>query len=167
MIKCLVLGAGPHHQRRPLTHEETLVDCRSFDGTTDVVHDLSIYPWPFEDNSYDEITAVHLVEHLVDLVGFMNECWRILKPGGALYVVTPEAGKNYDLTHADPTHVRCLRAHSFINYFTISEGPKFQYTDKFWAILDLRLVDCCIKILLSPLKIRIHQESEFAPLCQI
>lgn len=151
-IKSLILGAGPFHIRRENTHEETLVDLRKFNSSIDVAHDLNKTPWPFEDNSYDEIAAIHLVEHLKDLISFMDECWRILAPGGALYLITPEAGSDYDLTHSDPTHVRCYRRHTFINYFTRFEGPKFQYTDKYWAILDLRVEHGCIKLHCSPLK---------------
>jgi SAM-dependent methyltransferase len=135
-----------------LTHEETTVDRLPFKGATDVVFNLDFHPWPFEDNSYDEIVAIHLVEHLKDLVAFMDECWRILRPGGALYLATPEAGNNLDLTHSDPTHVRCYRRHTWINYFSRSEGPKFGYTDKFWALWDLRVVDGSIHLHAMPLK---------------
>ena len=155
-IKSLVLGAGPFHKRRNPSHEETLVDIRDFDGAVDVVHDLNQIPWPFEDNTFDEIVAIHLVEHLDSLLDFMNEAWRVLAPGGAVYIVTPEAGSNFDLTHSDPTHVRCFRRHTWINYFTRFEGPKFGYTDRFWAILDLRVEGGCVKIHASPLKTAVN-----------
>ena len=151
MIQSLVLGCGPAWPRRPITHSETHLDRLAFPGV-DVVHDLNVAPWPFEDDTFDEVVAVHLVEHLQSLLSFMDEAWRVLKPGGCLYIVTPEAGGDIDLTHADPTHVRCYRRHTFINYFTRSEGPKFGYTDKFWAILDLRVERHCICLLASTIK---------------
>ena len=151
MIQTLVVGCGPHHQRRDRSHVETLLDAIPFPGV-DVVHDLNATPWPFPAESFDEMVAIHVVEHLRDLVQFMNESHRILKPGGALYLETPEAGGDWDLTHADPTHVRCYRRHTWINYMTRSEAPKFGYTDKYWAILDLRVIDAVIRLHASPIK---------------
>ena len=48
----------------------------------DVVHDLTKFPWPFEDNSVDQIKSEHLIEHFDGLtfIKFMDECYRILKP---------------------------------------------------------------------------------------
>ena len=70
----------------------------------DVVTDLSQFPWPFESNSADEIYSSHVFEHIVDAVGVMNECFRILKPGGTLEVIVPFAMTYAHMT--DPTHCR-------------------------------------------------------------
>jgi len=32
--------------------------------STDIIHDLNVYPWPFEDNSVDEIYCSHYIEHI-------------------------------------------------------------------------------------------------------
>lgn len=74
----------------------------------DVYHDLLVYPWPFDDNSADEIVSCHVLEHLIaqgDVVGFNNffrECWRILKPHGKLNVVVPDANGGH--AFSDPSH---------------------------------------------------------------
>ena len=65
----------------------TNVDKYPLDGV-DVVHDLEVAPWPFADESADEIVGIDIIEHLVNAVGFMNECARILKPGGILNLRT-------------------------------------------------------------------------------
>ena len=39
------------------------VDIVSAPGV-DIVHDLNVYPWPFEDNSVDEINCSHYIEHI-------------------------------------------------------------------------------------------------------
>lgn len=77
----------------------------------DVVHNLIKFPYPFEDNSADEIKAVDVLEHLPPYIGdehgvikFINECHRILKPGGTLYMQTP--GWRARFLWIDPTHVR-------------------------------------------------------------
>ena len=38
---------------------------------------------------YDAITMAHVVEHLADPIGTLTECWRVLKPGGRLIIITP------------------------------------------------------------------------------
>jgi predicted SAM-dependent methyltransferase len=74
----------------------------------DVVHDLTVYPWPFEDHSADEIMCVHVLEHLIhqgnaeEFFAFFRECWRILRAGGLLRVVVPDA--HSDHAFSDPWH---------------------------------------------------------------
>jgi len=41
------------------------------------------------DDSFNAITMNHVVEHLHDPIGVLGECYRILKPGGRLVLVTP------------------------------------------------------------------------------
>ena len=33
---------------------------------TDIVYDLNQYPWPFPENTFDEVYASHILEHLGD-----------------------------------------------------------------------------------------------------
>ena len=54
----------------------------------DVVHDLNVTPWPFQDEEFDEVHAYEVLEHIGrqgDYKSFFdhfNELYRILKPGG-------------------------------------------------------------------------------------
>lgn len=78
----------------------------------DVVHNLMEFPYPFEDESADEIRAIDVIEHLANytadgrpsVIAFVEECHRILKPGGELYIQTP--GYDAEFLWIDPTHVR-------------------------------------------------------------
>lgn len=45
--------------------------------------------FPFEDECMDAILAVEIIEHMVDTDFFLDECLRILKPGGYLALTTP------------------------------------------------------------------------------
>lgn len=83
----------------------TGVDARKFEGV-DVVADLT-KRWPWKDGSVDEVNCSHFVEHLdaSERVHFVNELWRVLKPGGKAQVVTPHwtSARAYgDLTHKWP-----------------------------------------------------------------
>jgi len=106
----------------------------------DVACDLEVRPWPWPDGVAEEIEAVGLVEHLRDTVAFMDECWRILKPGGRLRVEVPDWRS--DLAWGDPTHVRAFTVETW-QYF----DPDYQwhtlfgrlYTVRTWRLLYVRL----------------------------
>jgi SAM-dependent methyltransferase len=53
---------------------------------------------PFEDNSFDRILAIHVLEHLPDLPSALREVARLLRPAGRFVVVIPcEGGFAYGL----------------------------------------------------------------------
>lgn len=70
----------------------------------DIVHDLEVFPWPIEDNSVTILKCAHVVEHIKPWLqlDFVNECWRVLEPGGRLLIATPYAGSHRFFQ--DPTH---------------------------------------------------------------
>lgn len=73
----------------------------------DFVHDLTVTPWPFEDNSVDEVHSSHFVEHLDGLTrcAFFNELYRVMKPEAKALVIVPyaySARAIQDWTHAWP-----------------------------------------------------------------
>ncbi len=144
----LILGCGKKHAK---AGDELLCDRIKFDNV-DVVHDLNVVPWPWQNNQFTRVSACHLIEHLDDLVSFMDECWRILQPGGSLFLTTPLAGVNPDLEWADPTHRRCYRIHTFANYFSPEGVLAFGYTQRAWNFFVLRVEGDCIVVHAYPLK---------------
>lgn len=61
----------------------------------DVRCDLSVFPWPFEDASADEVFSEHFLEHVADYERTMLEIHRILKPGGLLHFKVPHFRSPY------------------------------------------------------------------------
>lgn len=60
----------------------------------DIRHDLR-RGIPLADNSVEAIYSSHLLEHIPypQLIPFLEECHRVLKPGGTFSVCVPNAGK--------------------------------------------------------------------------
>jgi SAM-dependent methyltransferase len=80
----------------------------------DVIHDLNVFPYPFEDNSFDMVVAEHVIEHLDNVIGVTEELHRITKPGGVLYIEVPHFTSSNFFT--DPTHRHSFTTRSF-DYF--------------------------------------------------
>ncbi|MCD6218585.1 methyltransferase domain-containing protein [bacterium] len=100
---------------------------RSNNVGADYVLDIEREQFPFDDSSVSEIYCAHLVEHLSDLISFMNECYRVLKPDGLMTILAPY----YTAIQAsqDPTHVRYINERTFC-YFTdeyLGNGATFEY----------------------------------------
>jgi predicted SAM-dependent methyltransferase len=53
------------------------------------VHDLNEFPYPFEDNYFDEIYASHVLEHLGSFHNSVTEIFRICKPDAIIEVYAP------------------------------------------------------------------------------
>jgi len=94
------------------------VDMISIPGHVDVVWNLNVYPWPFAQfESVSHINCAHFLEHVEDIIKFMNECYRIMKNGARMDIVCPY----YTSIRAwqDPTHVRAITQDTFL-YFNKS-----------------------------------------------
>lgn len=68
-------------------------------------------PLPFRDAVADRVFLVHVLEHLGDYLPLVDECHRVLKPGGVLHVLSP--WWRHVNAVADPTHVRLLDTQTF------------------------------------------------------
>ena len=70
-----------------------------------VVHDLNIFPYPFKDNTFDEIYASHIIEHLINPYMVLMELYRILKSNGVIIVKLPTTRRSC-LGHLRTGHTR-------------------------------------------------------------
>lgn len=124
MKKELLLGCGNSRHKKIYTeddsnewHDLTTVDIDPNCGA-DVIHDLNVTPWPFEDDTFDEIHAYEVIEHLGrqgDYESFFSqftEIYRILKPGGLLIGTTPSFNSRW--VWGDPGHTRYFGPESLV-----------------------------------------------------
>ena len=89
----------------------------------DVLCDIDRAPYPFAGGVFDQIRAVHVIEHVADIIGAMEEFHRLLRPGGRIFLVTPHYTDFSSL--CDPTHRWHLNSFSF-RYFGERHGG-FRY----------------------------------------
>jgi len=93
------------------------IDYRKLDGV-DLVQDLEKFPWAIPSESFNLALSSHVIEHINPSHGifilFMNECWRILKPGGEFIIGAPYATSPG--MFRDPTHCNFITEETF-TYF--------------------------------------------------
>jgi SAM-dependent methyltransferase len=100
-------GLGGHLAFEPLSKQEYhCIELRQnmadvlkerYPGVTAVVGDCQRHI-PYEDNYFDRVVVIHVLEHLPDLPSALVEAARVLKPGGIFSVVFPcDPGLAYGL----------------------------------------------------------------------
>lgn len=88
----------------------------------------------YPSDSFDVVTLSHVIEHVHDPSGLLEECVRILKPGGLLWVATPNAssvglglyGKDWHWVHA-PHHLMLFNRRTLGNLIVRSGIPGVRY----------------------------------------
>jgi ubiquinone/menaquinone biosynthesis C-methylase UbiE len=55
----------------------------------DIIADLDHFPYPIRNDSFRQVRAIHVVEHVSNVIRMMEEIHRILVPGGQAVIVTP------------------------------------------------------------------------------
>lgn len=97
--------------------EDIKKDCINVDVIhyfgVDLLVDLSIFPWPWPDESIDGIHASHILEHFPDQKQFIFECLRILKKGGFLRLKLPHS--------SSVSSVGCLGHYRTYSYDTMND----------------------------------------------
>src|SRR5713226_315520 len=68
----------------------------------DVLCDLDRVPYPFADSSFDQLRAIHVIEHVSDVIRSMEEFHRLVRPGGRVRIETPHYTDFSSF--CDPTH---------------------------------------------------------------
>ena len=105
----VIIDLGCGHNTRPGSFG---FECRKQQGV-DALCDIE-RPLPLKDNSADIVHLSHVLEHVRDALSFMEEVYRICKPGGKVQVAVPYYTSRG--AFRDPTHVRYITEDTF-QYF--------------------------------------------------
>lgn len=139
----LDLGCGDQPKNPFLAQEIYGVDLKSASPHIKTC-DLVVEPVPFDDQSFDYVTAFDLIEHIprviyapdrrFPFIELMNEIYRVLRPGGVFLSHTPA----YPFSNAfkDPTHVNIITEETFPEYFCYPYpyAKNYGYTGSFTMI---------------------------------
>lgn len=130
------LGCGEKELRGDAAPDNCVnVDLRKT-AIVNVVHDLTVFPWPFSDEEFNNAYALDIVEHMVHVIPFIDEVWRIIKPDGKLFIRTTyfETEQSY----RDPTHHHffTLESFDFFDPTTLLGAQYHWYTKKKWKVLS-------------------------------
>ncbi len=108
-MKTLDIGCGNNKIKGAIG-----LDIVKIDGV-DVVHDLNVFPYPFDDDSFEKIVCYNVLEHIEDVIGTMEEIHRIGNNGCEVEIIVPTPS-SFDLWN-DFEHRRAFTTRSF-DYFT-------------------------------------------------
>ena len=125
MTRTLDVGCGAK-PRNPFNADEMYgVDVRDGLGDNIKSADLVVDPIPFDDASFDFVTAYDFLEHIPRLlyvpqrrypfVELMSEIWRVMRVGGKFLSSTPSFP--HSPAFQDPTHVNIITPLTFAEYF--------------------------------------------------
>lgn len=115
------------------------VDSNCDATAADVIADLN-HALPFPDDSFDEVRAIHLIEHVDDIVRAIAEIHRITRHGGRLCLVTPHYTDS--TSWRDPTHRWHLNTYSF-RYW---EARGFHNERHWYTRLELREISLHVEL---------------------
>ncbi len=105
-------------------------------SAADVLCDLDRFPYPFADNTFDGLQAIHVIEHVSDVLRTMEEFHRLVRPGGRVRVITPHYTDFSSF--CDPTHRWHLNSFSF-RYFGEDHGGFGYYSATRFREISVRL----------------------------
>ncbi|MGE5364375.1 MAG: class I SAM-dependent methyltransferase [Bacteroidota bacterium] len=98
-----------------------------------MVCDITKFPYPFDDNVFDEVYASHVLEHLDNFHKTISELYRILKPGGILVVYAPFfLNTKYfgEPDHKIPFSIRTFDNYEFIGNRKLKFYEKWKLTHR-------------------------------------
>lgn len=151
MNKQLLIGCGASRAKKLyLKGNEAWEDLVTLDvnpmHTPNVVHDLTVLPLPFENDTFSEIHAYEVLEHTGaqgDYKFFFAqfaEFWRILQPKGVLFATCPSRHSVW--AWGDPSHTRVMQKEQLMflcqpSYTQVGKNPMSDFRYIYQADFDV------------------------------
>lgn len=85
-------------------------------GSRSQFYDCLIQDAPFTPNSFDIITSISVVEHIIENKHAIEKIWQLLKPGGKLILTVPCAAECYEV-HVNINNYGLYEVDNSGNYF--------------------------------------------------
>ena len=131
MLTKLNLGCG-------LVKKEGYINCNiSEEVKPDKVLDLE-KKFPFKDNSFDEVEASHVFEHVKNFIPMMNEIRCVCRKGAKIFIRVPFYNSCEQAT--DPTHVRFFSPFSFKYFDRSSDLSQYSHEVSDKSLFKVRQV---------------------------
>jgi acetyltransferase-like isoleucine patch superfamily enzyme/SAM-dependent methyltransferase len=105
---------------------------------------------PLNDNSVDFVVSSHVIEHFPDPIKALREWYRVVKPGGYLYVIAPHKERTFDKERPRTTLAELIERHNTgVQPENLAEHCSVWITQDFvelirwlgWTILEVQDVD--------------------------
>jgi SAM-dependent methyltransferase len=116
-IKILDLGCGKKKRAGSVG-----VDINP-NSDADIIHDLNVFPYPFDNSTFEYCFLDNALEHFDNPIRVMEEIYRILKLEGTCKIIVPYFRSRW--AYIDPTHKNFFTIDSFM-YF---DPDNFYYTN--------------------------------------
>jgi SAM-dependent methyltransferase len=84
-------------------------------SAADVLCDIDRGALPFRESVFDEVRAIHVIEHVADVISTMEEFHRVTRADGTIFIVTPHYTDFSSF--CDPTHRWHLNSFSFYYFY--------------------------------------------------
>ena len=127
----LLIGSGSNREKKMYFDskewKQLVTLDYNHDHKPDVVHDLEVFPYPFDRETFDEIHAYEVLEHTGSqgdwkfFFAQWEEFYRILKPGGLFFATVPKWDSIW--AFGDPSHKRVL-SHASLVFLSQAEYEK-------------------------------------------
>jgi len=129
-MKKLNFGCG-----RDIKLDYINADIVKFDGV-DIAFDFNSFPYPFNDNEFDEVYCDNVLEHLEDVKAVIDELYRISKNNCIIHIIVPYY--NCYGAYNDVTHKHYFSHMSFEPFY--NENYKYYYYfDKKFKLENIKL----------------------------
>lgn len=90
-----------------------------------------------DDNLVDEVWAIHILEHIEDIIFVMNDIWRVCEDDAIVHIEVPH--QDSPMAFGDPTHKRIFNEES-IKYFC-SNGEHYWIHKSYGILCDFTLLE--------------------------